>query len=134
MLAAEQEQGPLALVLGCDRGEVAVELGLELGVARLLDERNQLDEIVSTTSKVAPRGELGAEIVGLAEDALGCALIVPEPWRGRLRIQLGKPALLGVEVKDAPRSTGSAPRDPGWRWRPPSSGPGDPGAGAAAAR
>ena len=41
---------------------------------------------------------------------------------------------LVVEVKDAPRSTGSVQPGRGWRTRPPSSGPGDPGAGSGAAR
>ena len=49
-------------------------------------------------------------------------------------VPLGDAGLLRLEVKDAPRSTGSVRPGRGWRTRPPSSGLGDPGGAAAAAR
>ena len=62
------------------------------------------------------------------------ALVVPEPGLLGQRLELGDARFLGLEVKDAPRSTGSVQPGRGWRTRPPSSGPGDPGAGSGAAR
>ncbi len=56
----------------------------------------------------------------------------PGSWVSDL--ELGDAVPFGLEVKAAPRSTGSVQPGRGWRTRPPSSGPGDPGAGAAAAR
>ena len=62
------------------------------------------------------------------------ALVVPEPGLAGQRLELGDARLLRPEVKDAPRSTGSARPGRG-RWtRPPSSGPGGPGAGSDGAR
>jgi hypothetical protein len=45
-------------------------------------------------------------------------LVVPESRFARERVELGQPGLLAGEVKDAPRSTGSARPGPGRRWRP----------------
>ena len=46
------------------------------------------------------------------------ALVVPEPGLDGAGVELRDAGFLGGEVKDAPRSTGSAPRGPEWRRRP----------------
>jgi hypothetical protein len=46
--------------------------------------------------KSAPQLDLGPEAVGLTENPLGRALIVPEAGRARLRVELGDASLLGV--------------------------------------
>lgn len=96
MLAAEQQQGSLSLVVRRDRGEVPIQLLREVGVAGLLDQGDDLDQVVRAPGKVSPRGELGAQVVRLAKDALGGALIVPEAGLGGLRVELGEPELLCV--------------------------------------
>jgi hypothetical protein len=134
VLAGEQERRPLAAELGAEGGGVPIELGLELGVGSFVEELDGGLEVAGTGQQVPPGGDLGAEAVGLAEDLLGAALVVPEPRLLGQRLELLDAGLLRLEVKDAPRSTGSARRGRGWRTRPPSSGPGDPGAGSDAAR
>ena len=96
MLAAEQQQRSLPLVVGIDRGEVPIQLRLEVSVAGLLDQGDDLDQVVRAPGKVSPRGELGAQVVRLAEDTLSAALIVPEAGLGGLRVELGEPELLCV--------------------------------------
>ena len=134
VLAGEQERGPLAAEVGLEGGGVAVELGLQVGVGRLGEQLDGRLEVGGTGQQVVPGVELGAQAVGLAKDLLGAALVVPEAGLLGQRLELADALLLRPEVKDAPRSTGSV--QPGReRWtRPPSCGPGDPGAGAAAAR
>ena len=56
-----------------------------------------------------------AQAVGLAQDLLRGALVVPEPGFLGQRVELGDARFLGLEVKDAPRSTGSARPGRGWR-------------------
>ena len=77
---------------------------------------------------------LGTRRMMLIFTLLGAALVIPEPGFLGQCLQLGDALLFGLEVKDAPRSTGSVQPGPGWRRNPPSSGPGDPGAGWGAAR
>ena len=134
MLAGEQEGGPFPAEVGLEGGGVALDLRLELGVGRLIEQLDGGFEVGRARLEFLPQGDLGAEAVGLAEDLLGGSLVVPEARCQGQRVEFGDACLLGVEVKDAPRSPGSVRPGPGWRTRPPSSGPGDPGAAAAAAR
>jgi hypothetical protein len=134
VLATEQQRGPLATEVDLQGCGVALELGLEVGVGGLVEQLQGGLEIGDPGQQVTPRVDLGAQAVGLAEDLLRFALVVPEPGFLGQRLELRDPLLLGLEVKDAPRSTGSVQPGRGWRTRPPSSGPGDPGATAAAAR
>jgi hypothetical protein len=134
VLAGEQEGGPLAPEVDLQRRGVAVQLGLEFRVGRLVEELDGRLEIVDAGQDAAPDLDLGAQAVGLAQDLLGGALVVPEPGFLGQRLELGDAPLLDLEVKDAPRSTGSVQPGRGWRRRPPSSGPADPGAGGDAAR
>ena len=135
VLAGEQERGALAGEVLLEGRGVAVELGLELGVAGFV---GQLEGRLRGRRRASARPrqvvDLLAQAVGFAEDLLGAALVVPEPGLLGQRLELGDARFLRLEVKDAPRSTGSARPGRGWWTRPPSSGPGGPGAGSAAAR
>ena len=134
VLAREQQRGALAAELGFERFRVPVELRFELGIRGLVEELERGLEVRGPRQQVTPRLDLGAQAVGLAKDLLGGPLVVPEPGFLGQCLELGDALGLRVEVKGAPRSTGSVRPGRGWRTRPPSSGPGDPGAGADAAR
>jgi hypothetical protein len=134
VLAGEQERRPLALEVLLELGRRPIELGGQLGVRGLLDELEGGEEIIDAGLQASPELDLGPQAVGLAEDLLGAALVVPEPGLAGQRLELGDAPFLRLEVKDAPRSTGSARpgREP-WT-RPLSCGPGCPGAGSDGAR
>ncbi len=134
VLAGEQQRRPLALEVGLEGRDVALELGLELGVGGFVEQLDRRQQVVGADAELAPRADLGPQAVGLAQDLLGGAPVVPEPGFLGQRLDLADARLLGLEVKDAPRSTGSVQPGPGWRRLPPSSGPADPGAGSGAAR
>jgi hypothetical protein len=134
MLAGEQQGGPFPPEVLLERRCIPLELGLELSIGDLVEQLERDLEIVGAGQQIPPGVKLGTEAVGLAEDLLGAALVVPEAGFLGQRLQLGDALGLGLEVKDAPRSTGSVRPGRGWRRSPPSSGPGDPGAGAGAAR
>ena len=134
VLAGEQQGRPLARVVGLERRGVAFELGFELGVGGLGEQLDRGQQVVGAGAQVAPRRQVATEPVGLAHDLLGGTAVLPEPGFLGQGLQLGDTSGLGLEVKDAPRSTGSVQPGRGWRTRPPSSGPADPGAGLAAAR
>jgi hypothetical protein len=105
VLAAEQELRPLAREVRFEGRRLAIEFRRQLGVARFLDELERRQEIVGAGREVAPEGDLGTKRVGFAEDLLRRALVVPEAGRGRQCFELCGSTLLGLEVKDAPRST-----------------------------
>ena len=134
VLAGEEERGALAVEIGLEGDRIAVELGLEVRIRGVVEELDDREQVVGAGQEVTPRVQLGPEVVGLAQDLLGTALVVPEPWFLGQRLELGDALCLGLEVKDAPRSIGSVRPGRGRRTRPPSSGPADPGAGSAAAR
>jgi len=134
MLTAEQEGGALPREVGLERRGIPVQLALELGIGRFLEQLDRGSEVVGPGQDVVPRRQLGSQAVGLAEDLLRGALVVPEAGLLGQRVEVGDALGLRLEVKDAPRSIGSVRPGRGWRTRPPSSGPGDPGAGSGAAR
>jgi hypothetical protein len=118
VLAGEQQGGAFPAELGLQRGRIAFLLGFEIGVGGLVEQLDGGLEVVGACQQAAPRVELGTKGVSFAEDRLGCALVVPEPGRDRQRFESGDAFCLGVEVKDAPRSTGSVRPGRGWRTRP----------------
>src|SRR5262245_5987015 len=78
VLAREEELRPLAREVDVQRLVAAVELGLELaivGFGKKVDERLELPR---AGLEAAPRLELGAQAVSLAEDLLGFAPVLPE--------------------------------------------------------
>jgi hypothetical protein len=134
VLTGEQQRGPLTKEVLLQGRGIALELRLEVRVGRLVEELQRGFQILRARKEVVPGLDLRPQVIRLAENGLRRALVVPERRFLGQRVQLGDALLLGLEVKDAPRSTGSVQPGRGWRTRPPSSGPGDPGAGSAAAR
>jgi len=118
VLAGEQQQGPLSLELGPQGIRLALDVRLRVGVGGTLEQLQQLDEVGGALLEGAPEGDLVAQALRLAQDLLRRALIVPEPGFAGPPVELRDPRLLGGEVKDAPRSTGSARRGRGWTRRP----------------
>jgi hypothetical protein len=118
VLAGEQEERALALEVRAQRLGLAVDVGLGLGVGRLGEQFDQLLDVGDALLERAPELDLLAQALGLADDLLRGALVVPEPGLDDARVELRDAGLLGGEVKDAPRSTGSAPPGPGWPSRP----------------
>jgi hypothetical protein len=109
VLAGEQERGALPVEILLQVGRRPVELGGQLVVAGLLDQLEGCEEVVDARLEATPELDLGPEGVGLAQDLLRAALIVPEAGFAGQRLELGDTRFLRLEVKDAPRSTESAP-------------------------
>jgi hypothetical protein len=118
VLAGEQQGGPLPDEILLESCGIPFQLGLELRVGDLVQQLQRDLEVIGAGQQLSPRVELGTETVGLAEDLLGAALVIPEAgFLGQcfeFRDALG----LGLEVKDAPRSTGSVRPGRGRRRRP----------------
>jgi hypothetical protein len=113
-LAREQQQGALALELDAQGVALAGDLGLGLTVGRVAQELKELKEVGGALLERAPELDLLPQSLGLADDLLRGALVVPEPGLAGARVE-GRDALfLGGEVKDAPTSTGCA--RPGREW------------------
>jgi hypothetical protein len=118
VFAGEQEGRAFPAEVRLERRAVALQFGLQVGVGRLIEELDRRLEVVGTCQQAAPRVDLGTEAVGLAEDLLRRPLVVPESGLERQRVELRDALGLGVEVKVAPRSTGSVRPGRGWRTRP----------------
>jgi hypothetical protein len=88
VLAGEQQGGPLPPEVLLERGGVLLELGFELGVGTLSEQFERDLEIVGAGEQVPPGVELGTQAVGLAQDLLGAALVVPEPGFLGQRLEL----------------------------------------------
>jgi hypothetical protein len=109
VLAREEERRPFAGEILFQGGRLAIELCGQLRISRLLDKLEIREEVVDAGLEAPPQLDLGAEAARLAEDFLGAALVIPEAGFGRQRLELRGARFLRPEVKDAPRSTGSAP-------------------------
>jgi hypothetical protein len=118
VLAREQQGRPFASEVLLERCGIPFQLGLELGIGRFGEQLERDVEIAGTSEQVLPRLELGAQAVGLSKDLLGAALVVPEPGFLGQRLERGDPFGLGLQVKDAPRSSGSVRSGRGRRTRP----------------
>lgn len=118
VLAGEQQRRALAGEVGLERRRVALELGRKLGVGRFVEQLDGRLQVAGAREESLPQLDLGAQAVGLAKDLLGASLIVPETRFEGQGLELGDPFPFGVEVKGAPRSTGSARPGRGWRKRP----------------
>ncbi len=95
VLAGEEKGRPLAQEIGFERCRLAVELGRQLVVGRLLDELEGCQEIPGASLEASPQLDLGPQAVRLAEDLLGAALVVPEPGFAGLGLQLRRARFLG---------------------------------------
>jgi hypothetical protein len=118
VLAREEELGPLPVEVVLEGRAIAVTLGGELRITRFLDELAERLELRGPFEQTAPPCDVGPEAVSLAEDALRDALVVPEAGCAGQCLELGEPSRPCGEVKDAPRSTGSARPGRGRRQRP----------------
>jgi hypothetical protein len=118
VLAGEQERRARPAELAAEGVGLAPDLGLGVGVGGVGEQVQELLEIRRALLEAAPELDLLAQALRLADDLLRGALVVPEPGFDGAGVELRYPLLLGSEVKDAPRSTGSAPRGPGWPSRP----------------
>jgi hypothetical protein len=95
VFTGEQESGALALEGATQRVGLAIQLRGEVRVVVLREQIEDRDQIRGARFEVAPRGDLGAEAVSLAKDLLGGALVVPESWFLRLRVQARECGFLG---------------------------------------
>jgi hypothetical protein len=115
VLAGEEEERALASEVLLEGGDVPRELGFEVPVGAVGQQLRELGGRGRALLQPAPGGDLVAEALGLPQDLLRGTLVIPEAGSEGERVELGDAAILGLEVKDAPRSTGSARPDPGWR-------------------
>ena len=76
VLAGEEEGGALPLEVGHEAAVLDLDLGLHAPVGR--GKLAELDEVARAAAEVVPRGQLRAQGIGAAEDALGGAGVVPE--------------------------------------------------------
>jgi hypothetical protein len=118
VLAVEEQLRPLAGEVALEGSPFVVELGAQLGVIGLLEELGGRLEIGGSGQETVPQLDLGSEAVGLAKDPLGGPLVAPEAGFAGQRLQLCEARLSRRKVKDAPRSTGSAPPGRGRLPRP----------------
>jgi hypothetical protein len=118
VLTREEELCPLPGEVGLERHHLAVQLGGELRVARLLDQLEGRQQVVDAGLEAAPERNVVAQTACLAEGLLCVPLVVPEPGILGQRLELGDPRFPRLEVKDAPRSPGSVRPGPAWRRRP----------------
>jgi hypothetical protein len=95
VLAGEQEGGPLPLERLAEGVRLAIELRSELGVIAFGEQVEDRGEVVRALLEVAPRGELRAVAVRLAENLLRGALVVPEPGFLGARFERGEGVFLG---------------------------------------
>jgi hypothetical protein len=118
VLAGEQQLGSLAGELGLEVLGLPIGFRLELRIAGLGGQLDRGLEVRCTREQPVPELEIGAQAVGLAQDILCRPTVVPEARLRRARVELGQSSLFAGEVKDAPRSIGSAPAGRGRARRP----------------
>jgi hypothetical protein len=112
VLTREQQERPLTSELLGEGRDVTIQLSLEIRVRRLRQQLGELLRRGRALLETAPRRELVSEALRLLQELLGGALVVPEAGLGCGRVEVGDAPSLRLEVKDAPRSTGSARRGP----------------------
>jgi hypothetical protein len=88
VLTRKEQGGTLAGEVSFERGRLALELGGQFGIGRLLDELQRCQEVIGSALQTSPQLELGTEPAGLAKDPLSAPLIVPEAGLGGQRLQL----------------------------------------------
>ena len=107
VLAREEEGGPLPFEIGSQFRARPVQLGDQLGVAGFGDQLQRGLQVFRATLQATPEVDLLGESVRLAQDLLGSPAVVPEAGSQGQGMELLDPLVLGLEVKDAPRSRGS---------------------------
>jgi len=112
VLAGEEEERPFPAKGPVQLRGLLLEVGLGLRIRGVLEEGDELQEVVGPFLEVAPEAYLVAEALGFPQDGLGTARVLPEVGFGTPGVERREAFFLGPEVKDAPRSTGSAPPGP----------------------
>jgi hypothetical protein len=110
VLTGEQERRPLSTEVRLEGGGVLVKLRLKTRIGAFVQQLERGLEVGGARKQTVPCVDLGTEAVGLTKDLLGGALVVPEARLERQCVELCDALLFGLEVKGAPRSTGSARR------------------------
>jgi hypothetical protein len=118
VLAGEQQRRALPLEVCGECLAIPIQFCNELRVIRLFDQLDQRLQLLGPAQQVTPQADFGFETVGLAQDLLRAAAVLPESWRECQGVELIDPRLFPREVKGAPRSSESAQPGPGRRWRP----------------
>jgi hypothetical protein len=95
VLAGEEQERPLALELGAEGVGLAFDVRLGLGIGRVREQVQQLLEVGGALLQGSPEGDLVAQALGLANDLLRGALVVPEARLDGAGIQLRDARLLG---------------------------------------
>jgi hypothetical protein len=109
VLAVEEQLCPLSAEVALEGGAFTIELGAQLRVVGLLEELRGRLEIRGAGEESIPQLDLRTKAIGFAKDLLGGPLVVPEAGFAGQRLQLCEARPPCRKVKDAPRSTGSAP-------------------------
>jgi hypothetical protein len=91
VLPGEQQRRALPSEVLLERSRLPLLLCLEICVGGLVEQLQRGLEIVGTGQQLPPRVELGTEAVGLAQDLLGAALVVPEAGFLGQRLELADP-------------------------------------------
>jgi hypothetical protein len=97
---------------------VAIPLRGEVRVTGLFDELAEGLELLGPPEQAGPQLDVGSERIRLAKDLLRFAPVFPERGLAGARFELRQAPLSCGEVKDAPRSTGSARPGRGRQRRP----------------
>jgi hypothetical protein len=95
VVAGEQEERPLALELASERVRLALEVRGRLRVGGVVEEGQELEQVVGPLLEGPPEGDLLAQPLGLAEDLLCRALVVPEAGLAGAAIEVRKTGFLG---------------------------------------
>jgi hypothetical protein len=82
VLAGEQEERALALELGAQGVRLALDVRFRLGIRRILEQADELLEVGGALLQRSPEGDLVAQALGLPQDLLRGALVVPEARYG----------------------------------------------------
>jgi hypothetical protein len=95
VLAGEQEERPLALEVPGEGVRLRVDLGLGLGVGGIREQLEELLDVGEALLDDPPGLDLLAQALGLADDLLRRALVVPEPGLDGAGVELRDARLLG---------------------------------------
>jgi hypothetical protein len=95
VLAGEEQRRALRLEGPCQGVGLAVQFRLEVGVVALGEEVEERDDVVGAVLQATPGCDLRAQAVGLTEDLLGGALVIPEAGLERLRVEPFEGRFLG---------------------------------------
>jgi hypothetical protein len=82
------------IVVSAEGGLLLLHARDHLGVARLLGQLRELQQVVRAREEGVPDAQLLAQAVRLTQDLLGASLVIPESGSDRGRVELVEPSLL----------------------------------------